>query len=689
MYAELFPRLRIGKQQYASQFHFSHVLQLADASSCKLCKLYFVTLAIVIQCFVGTAMHRIALLFQAQLIALFCSQVEACHVADYNKAAVKHALLDKVRAFSSTPEAAVSFFTAILHPSPTKRLTSIQALQHPYLRCCVQQMQASYSASQQSKLGAALVTPVSPPVEEHARTHSSFLSKIMSVPSSGVKTLKSLVGRALAGNNSSSKACILNPARYFPDYVHASSDAELSAHLPLVHTTGESQADHIGQLLAGINQVRTDFSLTAAFAHPPTPIPVMLQAPPPIKHVMTSADTDSAAAALQLQRQLYPASPLSAATPQRLPHDEQLQLGSEERRDGQDAGFGLIPAIHSSHAQPATPREGLSDAASAKQHSETPAHQAAADRHMPRDNDPHSGQQPGSTQASHSIQRLVQAQQASADQHAPAGSHGMPQWPHPGSEAEEEGHEEGLQSAQVAFLPAADQQVQVMEPTHPESIDVCMMAADAKQLNRLYVAGGAGDEGSKVSGGAHESTPTGQLAGPKALFSHPMGILSETEEDLGGAQPSQPVETLGQAHPHPHNQHSSTPEHAEITAVAACEKPLKSHALVFCSVEDQDLDVVDTRAEERTGTDGKSTDTGIENGDNAARGLSSESPYLSCDVPAAQTRHSSNALYRSVAAAPSRHHPVLTVPTGSLYDSWHPLLASVAQQGRPHTTLFE
>ncbi|KAL3159446.1 Immunoglobulin [Trebouxia sp. C0009 RCD-2024] len=364
------------------------------------------------------------------LIALFCSQVETCHVADYNKTAVNHPLLDKVRAFSSTPDAAASFFAAIMHPSPTKRLTSIQALQHPYLRRCVQQMQASYSASQQSKLGAALVTPVSPPLDDHAHTHNSFLSKLMSAPSSGVKTLTSWVGRALPGNNSSSKARMLDPARYFPDYVHASSDAELSAHLPQLHTTGESQADNVGQLLAGINQVRTDFSLTAAFADPPTAIPAaILQASPPIKHVTTSADTDPAAAALQLQRQLYPASPLSAATPQRLPHDEQLQAGSEERTDSQNAGSGLIPAIHSAHAQPANPTEGLSDAASGKQRSETLAHLAAADRHTPLDDDPQSDYQPGSIMASHSKQPLKQAQLPSADQHAPAGSDGSAQSP--------------------------------------------------------------------------------------------------------------------------------------------------------------------------------------------------------------------------------------------------------------------
>ncbi|KAL3159445.1 hypothetical protein ABBQ38_009871 [Trebouxia sp. C0009 RCD-2024] len=179
-----------------------------------------------------------------------------------------------------------------------------------------------------------------------------------------------------------------------------------------------------------------------------------------------------------------------------------------------------------------------------------------------------------------------------------------------------------------------------------------MTAADAKQPNHLSVASGADDEGNKASAeGDRDSTPAGQLAGPKTLCSHPIDILSETEEDLGGAQPSQLLETLGQAHPQPHNQHFSNPERVEITAVAACGKPLKSHALFFCPVEDQDLDLVDTPAEERTGTGGKYTGTGVEHGGNAAMGLSSESPYLSCDVPAAQARSPSHALHRSEAAA--------------------------------------
>ncbi|DBB10202.1 hypothetical protein WJX82_003503 [Trebouxia sp. C0006] len=72
------------------------------------------------------------------------SWTKAVLLAEATQTPAEHPILSQVRACSTTPEAAVSFFTAILHPKPSARLTSLQALDHPYLKQCVHQMQDHY-----------------------------------------------------------------------------------------------------------------------------------------------------------------------------------------------------------------------------------------------------------------------------------------------------------------------------------------------------------------------------------------------------------------------------------------------------------------------------------------------------------------------------------------------------------------
>ena len=47
----------------------------------------------------------------------------------------------KIKAHSTAPEVALDFFCKLLHPSAEQRMTAEQALDHPYLRDCYQEMQ--------------------------------------------------------------------------------------------------------------------------------------------------------------------------------------------------------------------------------------------------------------------------------------------------------------------------------------------------------------------------------------------------------------------------------------------------------------------------------------------------------------------------------------------------------------------
>ncbi|KAL3159450.1 hypothetical protein ABBQ38_009876 [Trebouxia sp. C0009 RCD-2024] len=124
---------------------------------------------------------------------------------------VSHPLLDRVRTCSTTPDAAANFFTAVLHPCPTKRLTSAQALQHPYLRHCVLQMleaQATQVPAPAPAQGSCCMS---------TESHSLACAPLPASNASRLSVLSRLFPRKV------------DPlSQYFPDYTQASSDAELT-----------------------------------------------------------------------------------------------------------------------------------------------------------------------------------------------------------------------------------------------------------------------------------------------------------------------------------------------------------------------------------------------------------------------------------------------------------------------------
>lgn len=54
---------------------------------------------------------------------------------------IKHPMFKRVADSSSCPELAVDFFTGLFRNSPDERMTAAEALQHPYLHTCLQEMQ--------------------------------------------------------------------------------------------------------------------------------------------------------------------------------------------------------------------------------------------------------------------------------------------------------------------------------------------------------------------------------------------------------------------------------------------------------------------------------------------------------------------------------------------------------------------
>lgn len=69
--------------------------------------------------------------------------LQRCHIVDAKSHAdlAKHPMFKAVADCSSRLELAVDFFRHLLKDSPTKRMTAAEALQHPYLQDCFQEMQ--------------------------------------------------------------------------------------------------------------------------------------------------------------------------------------------------------------------------------------------------------------------------------------------------------------------------------------------------------------------------------------------------------------------------------------------------------------------------------------------------------------------------------------------------------------------
>ncbi len=155
-------------------------------------------------------------------------QINAVTAAEVNQTAVEHPLLSQVRACSTTPEAAVSFFTAILHPKPSARLTSVQALDHPYIRQCVHQMQDHYHPP-----------PLDPPRSWEERLRQDRFEE--SAGQSRMLRSLGILGKAagLAGSAVVKSVATAvtgkrqhDMSQYFPEYTHPERDSELLTNDP-------------------------------------------------------------------------------------------------------------------------------------------------------------------------------------------------------------------------------------------------------------------------------------------------------------------------------------------------------------------------------------------------------------------------------------------------------------------------
>ena len=166
-------------------------------------------------------------------LLLLVLQINAVTAAEVNQTPVDHPLLSQVRACSTTPEAAVSFFIAILHPKPSARLTSVQALDHTYIRQCVHQMQDHYHPP-----------PLDPPRTWEERLCQDRFEESRFEESAGhSRMLRSLgvLGKA-AGLASSAVVKSLATAvtgkrqhdmsQYFPEYTHPEQDSDLLTNDP-------------------------------------------------------------------------------------------------------------------------------------------------------------------------------------------------------------------------------------------------------------------------------------------------------------------------------------------------------------------------------------------------------------------------------------------------------------------------
>ncbi|DBA85992.1 TPA: Serine/threonine-protein kinase stk11 [Trebouxia sp. C0004] len=220
--------------------------------------------------------------------------------AEVNETPVEHPMLSQLSACSTTPEAAVSFFTAILHPKPSARLTSVQALDHPYIKLCVHQMQDHYHPP-----------PLDPPCswEERLRQdclessdgHSRMLRILGTLGKAaglaGFAVVKS-VATAVTGERQH------DMSQYFPDYIH-----------PEQHSDLLNPEEGLTAMMEGLNssvnpQKRSDAGTPGAgLAELPRPLSAQPQAGP--------LQQGNAAAAAVAVHQEFAAAACCAATGQR------------------------------------------------------------------------------------------------------------------------------------------------------------------------------------------------------------------------------------------------------------------------------------------------------------------------------------------------------------------------------------
>ena len=175
------------------------------------------------------------------IMLLLVLQINAVTSAEVNQNPVEHPMLSQVRACSTTPEAAVSFFLAILHPKPSARLTSVQALDHPYIRQCVHQMQDHYHPP-----------PLDPPrswgerlrqdCPEQSAGHSRMLRSLGIVGKAaglaGFAVVKS-VATAVTGKRQH------DMSQYFPEYTPPERDSDLLTDDPKERVTAVIRDLHL------------------------------------------------------------------------------------------------------------------------------------------------------------------------------------------------------------------------------------------------------------------------------------------------------------------------------------------------------------------------------------------------------------------------------------------------------------
>lgn len=87
--------------------------------------------------------------------AVMFLQADAVADAEHRGVPVEHAMLDRIRRASTTPQLAMDFFARMLHPVPEKRMSMVDAYGHPYLREAVELLEV-----QQPLFCAAAATPL-------------------------------------------------------------------------------------------------------------------------------------------------------------------------------------------------------------------------------------------------------------------------------------------------------------------------------------------------------------------------------------------------------------------------------------------------------------------------------------------------------------------------------------------------
>ncbi len=153
------------------------------------------------------------------LVMQCCAVEEASRLGQ----SVRHSIIDKIRACSSTPNDAVDFFTHMLHPDPRLRFSATAALHQPYLARCLHFM-----------------TTGQPPADSsHAQGHRRMphipvrLGHRLRMPQA-VGLLKRMTGSLVTPlarpftHRRPASTPLLDPSA-FPPYTHTGADHELPA----------------------------------------------------------------------------------------------------------------------------------------------------------------------------------------------------------------------------------------------------------------------------------------------------------------------------------------------------------------------------------------------------------------------------------------------------------------------------